>query len=105
MQNACTDGFCVIMQKLCCISCSESDLPDIEVQITCPITCCVENRITRSLSRRSSHGKEIERRVLQQSASSELWINSQIEQSNGNRERKGESLAEETAHVYTTRPS
>ena len=93
------------MEKLCCFLCKEDDLPSIDVNITCPSTCCVENKITRSLSRKfSSHGRsmggEVESFVLQQETSDQLRLNRKIEQGQRDSERQSAIVVKETTNIH-----
>ena len=93
------------MQNLCCFLCKERDLPDVDVNITCPSTCCVENKITRSLSRKfSSHGRsmgeEVGSFVLQPATSGQLRVDTKIEQGQRDSERQSAVVVKETASVH-----
>lgn len=98
------------MEKLCCFLCKEEDLPSIDVNITCPSNCCVENKITRALSRKFSHygesvGEEAGSDILQRTPPSKLRLNRQVEQGKRGRKGQGETVDEKTADVHITSTS
>ena len=98
------------MEKLCCFLCKEEDLPSIDVNITCPSNCCVENKITRALSRKFSNygesvGEEAGSDILQNTSPRKLWINRQTEQGKRSQEGQGEAMVEKATDIYITSPS
>jgi len=75
----------ILMQKLCCFSCAERELPEIEVEVTCPSTCCVSgsksNLSRRQSSAKASHGRETKDSVLRPETPSRLCLDSETSKS------------------------
>ena len=99
-----------MMQKLCCFLCKEDDLPSIDVNITCPSTCCVENKISRALSRKFSNyghgvGNEAGSVVLQRASSGGVQLNREIEQSKWSQQEESENVVEKTGRIHTASTS
>ena len=65
------------MKKLCCFPCN-TELPDVDVNMSCPSTCCVNQNKANEVKRRSfhkrDHGGKTKECVLQPESSSELCL-------------------------------
>ena len=85
------------MRKFCCFTCSESDLPDIDVNVSCPSTCCV--RETKSHKRRK-HGRDIEDGVLQPETSGGLCLNSETSEGDRSECEESQDVAEGTTNLH-----
>ena len=71
------------MKKWCCFSCAESELPDVDVNVTCPPSTCGVRETKANISRsqssvEASHGRETQESVLRLEASSRLCLDSEI---------------------------
>ena len=90
------------MHKLCCFTCSESELPDIDVSVNCPSTCCVRETKTH---KRRKHGRDVEDGVLQPETSGGICLDSETSKGDRSKCEERSDLVKETANLHSSSSS